>query len=43
MLQSNEAIPTAKRKKEDLVRAGKAAGQTKLTFARKRKASDEVS
>ena len=31
------------RKKEDLVRAGKAAGQTKLSFTKKSKAIDEVS
>ena len=32
-----------KRKKQDLVRAGKAAGQTKLSFAKKSKTIDEVS
>ena len=36
-------MPTAKRKKEDLVRAGKAAGKTKLSFTKKSKAIDEVS
>ena len=30
-------MPTTKRKKEDLVRAGKAVGQTKLSFAKKNK------
>ena len=34
---------TTKRKKEDLVRAGKAVGQTKLSFAKKSKTIDEVS
>ena len=29
-------------KKEDLVRAGKAVGQTKFSFAKKRKTIDEV-
>ena len=31
------------RKKEDLVRAAKTAGQTKLSFAKRRKTIDEVS
>ena len=43
MLHSNETIPTAKRKQEDSVRAGKAAVQTKFIFTKKSKASDEVS
>ena len=36
-------MPTTKRKKEDLVRAGKAVGQAKLSFAEKNKTIDEVS
>ena len=36
-------MPTTKRKKEDLVRAGKAVGQGKLSFAQKGKTIDEVS
>ena len=35
-------MPTSKRKKEDLVRAGKPVEETKLSFARKNKATDEV-
>ena len=35
-------MPTTKRKKEDLVRVGKAVGQTKLSFAKKSKTIDEV-
>ena len=41
-MQHNEAMPTKKRKKEDLVQAGKTAGQTKLSFAIKSKTIDEV-
>ena len=33
-------VPTNKRKKEDLHKAGKAAGQTKLTFAKKIKITE---
>ena len=36
-------MPTTKRKKRDLVRAGKPVGQTKLCFAKKSKTIDEVS
>ena len=36
-------MPTTKWKKEDLVQAGKAAAQTKLSFAKKSKTIDEVS
>ena len=36
-------MPTTKRKKEDLVGAGKAVRQTKLSFAKKCKTFDEVS
>ena len=36
-------MPTTKRKKEDLVRVGKAVGKTKLSFANRNKIIDEVS
>ena len=35
-------MPTTKRKKGDLVRAGKAVAQTKISFAKKSKTIDEV-
>ena len=36
-------MPTTKWNKEDLVRSGKAVGQTKLSFVKKSKPNDEVS
>ena len=33
-------MPTTKGKKEDLIRAGKTIGQTKLSFAKKNKTTD---
>ena len=36
-------MPTTKRKKEDLVGAGKVVGQTKLSFVKKCKTFDEIS
>ena len=36
-------MPTTKRKKEDLVQAGKAVGQNKLSLAKNSKTIDEVS
>ena len=40
MKQNNETMPTTKRKKEDLVRAEKAVGQTALSFSKESKTID---